>query len=73
MQVVEGDEGGVQGDWAGKLCDAGYHVVFKRDTASVIHDTTGATVGEFPRKQGLYIGNLQLRNPKAATPFTRQA
>ena len=54
----------------GKLCDAGYRVEFKKESAKVVHESTGKEVGTFPRSQGLYIGQLQLKNPQT---FHRQA
>ena len=53
----------------GKLCDAGYEVEFQRDQAVIRHGASGQAIGSFPRCQGLYVGNLQLRNPT----FQRQA
>ena len=57
----------------GKLCDAGYVVEFKKGGATVKHEKSGQTVSSFERQQGLYIGNLQLRNPGATSSFPRQA
>ena len=54
----------------GKLCDAGYHAVFRKTKASVFHTATGRSVGTFQRRHGLYVGALKLRNP--ATLFSRQ-
>ena len=52
----------------GKLCDAGLTVQFGKDSAVVSRVSNGKKIGEFKRKNGLYIGNLQLRNPS----FPRQ-
>ena len=57
----------------GKLCDAGYMVEFGKTEAKVTHSATGKVVGNFPRHQGLYVGNMQLRNPSAAASFPGQA
>ena len=54
----------------GKVCDAGYEVTFKKDGASIKHIASGKPVGSFERKQGLYVGQMKLRNPSAV--FSRQ-
>ena len=48
----------------GKVCDAGYEVTFRKDGASIRHTASGEAVGNFHRKQWLYVGALQLRNPR---------
>ena len=48
----------------GKLCDAGYSVTFERGHADIKQASTGKSVGKFERKQGLYVGTFQLKNPK---------
>ena len=53
----------------GKICDAGYRVVFQKDGAEVFHVASGAKIGDFARKQGLYVGDFKLRNPSL---FKRQ-
>ena len=56
----------------GKLCDAGYTVQFHKDHAEIKQVATGKVVGTCERKQGLYIGAFQLRNPAStATPAAR--
>ena len=47
----------------GKICDAGFRAKFSKDKA-VITDEAGREVLVFERKQGLYLGLLQVRNPK---------
>ena len=47
----------------GKICDAGFHAKLSKDKA-VITDEAGREVLVFERKQGLYLGLLQVRNPK---------
>ena len=47
----------------GKVCDAGYEVTFKKDGATIKHTASGKSVGSFERKQGLYVGQMKLRNP----------
>ena len=47
------------------VCDAGYEVTFKKDGASVLHTASGKSVGDFVRRQGLYVGGFKLRNPAA--------
>ena len=51
----------------GKPCDAGYTVQFHKDHAEIRQVATGKVVGTCERKQGLYIGALQLRNPACTT------
>jgi hypothetical protein len=53
----------------GKICDAGYTVVFKKDGAEILHVASGAKIGDFSRRQGLYVGDFKLRNPSL---FKRQ-
>ena len=53
----------------GKICDAGYTVTFKKDGAEILHVASGAKIGDFSRRQGLYVGDFKLRNPSL---FKRQ-
>jgi hypothetical protein len=53
----------------GRICDAGYKVVFQKDGAEVFHVVSGTKIGNFTRKQGLYVGDFKLRNPSL---FKRQ-
>ena len=54
----------------GKICDAGYTVVFKKDGAEILHVASGVKIGDFSRRQGLYVGDFKLRNPSL---FKRQS
>ena len=58
----------------GKICDAGYQVVFNKGHATILHLATGAEAGKFQRRNGLYIGQMKLKNPahQGATDFPRQ-
>ena len=47
----------------GRMCDAGYTVVFDAGQAAVYHIETGEEVVVFPRKNGLYTADLKLKNP----------
>ena len=47
----------------GRICDAGYTVVFDSGHAAMYHVESGAQAGVFSRKNGLYVGSLQLKNP----------
>ena len=47
----------------GKICDAGYKVVFQKDGAEILHVSSGKSVGTFSRRQGLYAQDFKLRNP----------
>jgi hypothetical protein len=51
----------------GKLCDAGYKVVFDKDKAVVIHKATEHPVTTFQRRNALYTCDMRLRNPRAAS------
>ena len=55
----------------GKICDAGYFVVFDKDHAKIFRIATGAETGMFQRRNGLYVGQTKLRNP-ASEGFPRQ-
>ena len=55
----------------GRICDAGYEVRFSKSGAQIIHPASGKTVGNFERKNGLYMSTMKLRNPKSPT-FARQ-
>ena len=59
----------------GKLCDAGYKVVFDKDDATVIHKASNAPVTTFKRRNALYECDMRLRNPRAmtATPVQEPA
>jgi len=48
----------------GRLCDQGFTVEFGKDNAKVKQNGTNKIMGTFQRHNGLYVGNLQLRNPK---------
>ena len=47
----------------GRICDAGYTVVFDSGHGTIYHVESGEQVGAFPRKGGLYVGDMKLRNP----------
>jgi hypothetical protein len=51
----------------GKLCDAGYKVVFDKDDATVIHKASNVPVTTFKRRNALYECDMKLRNPRART------
>ena len=54
----------------GKICDSGFDVNFKKDTARVV-DSKGKTVCEFHRNNGgLYLAKMRLTDPNQ--PFGRQ-
>ena len=48
----------------GRMCDAGYKVVFDSEGATVFHMATNEKVIVFPRKNGLYSTDMKLKNPK---------
>ena len=52
------------------VCDVRCTVTFTRDGAQIHHLASGKKVGDFTRKQGLYVGDFKLRNP--AKVFNRQ-
>ena len=54
----------------GRACDAGYTVTFNKDGAQIHHLASGKKVGDFSRRQGMYVGDFKLRNP--AMVFKRQ-
>ena len=47
----------------GKICDAGYKVVFDARQGAIYHKQSGSQVGVFERKGGLYVSDMKLRNP----------
>ena len=49
----------------GKICDSGCKVVFSKDKAEVVQETTGKAVCSFERQGGLYVGKLKLGPPKS--------
>ena len=51
----------------GKLCDAGYKVVFDKDAATAVHKASNAPVTTFKRRNALYECDMRLRNPRART------
>ena len=51
----------------GKICDSGCKVVFSKDKAEVVQETTGKAVCSFERQGGLYVGMLKLSPPKNQT------
>ena len=51
----------------GKLCDAGYKVVFDKDEAVVFHKASNQPVTTFQRRNALYECDMKLRNPRAAS------
>ena len=55
----------------GRICDAGYEVRFSKSGAQIVHPASGKAVGNFERKNGLYMSTMKLRNPKSST-FARQ-
>jgi hypothetical protein len=60
----------------GKLCDAGYKVVFDKDNAVVIHKATERPVTTFKRRDSLYTCDMRLRNPRVTSkggPGTKPA
>ena len=56
----------------GKICDSGCKVVFTKDKAEVVQESTGKSVCSFQRQGGLYIGSLKLSPAKGAQSFQRQ-
>jgi len=58
----------------GRICDAGYTVVFDQGHATIYHVESGEPAGVFERKQGLYVGKMKLKNPshKSEKVFSRQ-
>ena len=46
----------------GKICDSGYTVVFDAGHATVYHVESGEQVSVFPRRNGLYVGTMKLKN-----------
>ena len=56
----------------GRLCDAGFKVEFDKDKALVTHQKSGKLVTTFPRKNALYVCDMQLHNPRAAKGKTGQ-
>ena len=56
----------------GKLCDAGYKVVFDKDDATVIHKASNVPVTTFKRRNALYECDMKLRNPRARTAAVAQ-
>ena len=57
---------GHEAPWSvGKICDSGYEVKFDKAGAQIIHAGSGKHIGTFPRKQGLYMGTMQLKNPES--------
>ena len=57
----------------GELCDAGFKVEFDKSAAMITQISTGKHVGKFSRSKGLYIGEMELKNPAAPSSFQRQA
>ena len=64
----------------GKICDAGYRVVFESGQGTIHHIKSGKEVVVFPRQGGLYVGDMKLKNPaytpigpKSTHGFRRQA
>ena len=51
-----------------KICQAGYKITFDSQGAVIYHVDSGAAVGKFAFKNGLYVGDMKLKNPA----FTRQ-
>ena len=50
----------------GKLCDAGYRVVFDKGEATVVHKASNQPVTVFKRRNAFYECDMKLRNPKAS-------
>ena len=42
----------------GRLCDAGYAVTFGKEDVVVKQNGAGKIIGNFPRRNGLYLGTL---------------
>ena len=47
----------------GKLCDAGYIVLFYKNEAKIIHKASNKPVTTFQRRNALYECDMKLRNP----------
>ena len=51
----------------GRICDASYEMRSNKDGADIFDAISSKLVARFARKQGLYVGAMELRNPEAST------
>ena len=56
---------------AGKICERGNDVLFRRDAAYVL-DSNAKVVVKFEKRNGLYVTTMAVKNPKHQG-FHRQA
>ena len=54
-----------------KICDGGYEVLFTSSGATIRKPGSRSNICSFEKKNGLYVGAMQLQKPEAAV-FKRQ-